>query len=175
MGMFDWLIGDENTTQNLSPVTGNLETSGLRVETSESAKTIAEVKSRPKRKTESGGTTFTLEKGDAAANLAAEDAAKILDAILDPKIWRGVVAAPGDMMVAVTGREHWELSEDERDTLAKTGAATARAFAVTDPKWLALSLFAFSILSIYGGRITKDLKDKRDAKKNVSLATQNVP
>jgi hypothetical protein len=68
-------------------------------------------------------------------------------------------------MVAVTGKKHWELSDDERDTLAKTGAATARCFAVTDPKWLALSLFSFSVISIYGGRLLKDFKDRVEEKK----------
>jgi hypothetical protein len=171
MGMFDWLAGAENA-QTDKEDTSNAPAGGLRVETSESAKVIAETKRASNKQPESGSRTFTLESGDTAQAIAEQ--AKILDAILDPKVWRGAVAAPGDMMVAVTGKAHWELSQDERDTLAKTGAATARCFAMTDPKWLALTLFSFSVLTIYGGRVMKDLNDKRDALKNKPLQAQNV-
>lgn len=176
MGLFDWMNNaGESDAEISTEAQSNLAPTGLRVEDSESAKVIADAKSKGGRKTKSDGGTFKLEKGDADPNAdAIANAQKILDAILDPKVWKGAVAAPGDMMVAVTGKEHWELSEDERETLAKTGAATARAFALTDPKWLALSLFSFSVLSIYGGRMMKDIKDKRDAKKNAPITGQNA-
>ena len=170
-GLFDsWFKpADENAQANGSEIESNVAPTGLRLETSESAKIIADAASGRKQKPKSAGGTFTLESGNAGKDQSAENAAKILDAILDPKVWRGAVAAPGDMMYVVTSKEHWLLSEDERDTLAKTGAATARAFAVTDPKWLALSLFAFSVLSIYGGRIMKDISDKKAEKKNTPI------
>jgi hypothetical protein len=162
--MFEWLKGKENAEiDSADSSTG--PTSNLRLETSESAKVIQEVSKRKRTKDDSGGGAFTFAEKPSATTTAAIEAAKILDAILDPKVWRGAVAAPGDMMVAVTGKKHWELSDDERDTLAKTGAATARCFAVTDPKWLALSLFSFSVISIYGGRLLKDFKDRVEEKK----------
>jgi hypothetical protein len=172
-GMFDWLTGkttDVETPENiLAETESSVAPSLMRVETSESAKVIREAKQKKREKDDSEKRTFTLAGSDTA--LLAEQA-KVLDALLDPKVWRGAVAAPGDMMVAVTGKKHWELSDDERDTLAKTGAATARCFAFTDPKWLALSLFSFSILSIYGGRMVKDLKDNADAKRGAVSAVK---
>lgn len=157
--LFDWFKGDEKTSPDISPDSGVSPTSGLRVETTESAKVISETSRGRSKKPDTGKRTFSLEEPDTASD-AAKAQIETLEAILDPKVWRGVVAAPGDMMVAIGRGEHWELSDEERDTLAKTGAATARCFAITDPKWLALTLFSFSILSIYGGRLVKDFKVK---------------
>jgi len=174
MNFGEWFSGkkDAPTDDNASQVESNISPAGLRVADSESAKVINEIKQKKRIKDESGTRTFTVEESN-AATIAIEQA-KILDAILDPKVWRGAVAAPGDMMVAVTGKKHWELSDDERDTLAKTGAATARCFAVTDPKWLALSLFGFSVLSIYGGRLMKDLRDNQLARQSATMAVKNA-
>jgi len=163
---FDFLKGGNTNgdAENAEEIESNSAPSGLRVETTQSAETVRTVSERKRAKDKSGKSTFSFEAGNSDAT-AIEQQAKILDAILDPKLWRGAVAAPGDMMVAITGRKHWELSDDERDTLAKTGAATARAFAVTDPKWLALSLCAFSVISIYGGRMIKDLQDRAEMRR----------
>lgn len=162
---FGFLSGNKtNDEENSSEVESNGASAGLRVETTQSAETIRTVSDRKRAKDKSAKSTFSFESGNADA-AAIEQQAKILDAILDPKVWRGAVAAPGDMMAAISGKEHWVLSEDERDTLAKTGAATARAFAVTDPKWLALSLFSFSIMTIYGGRMVKDAQDRAQARR----------
>lgn len=162
--MFDFLKGLGKTNgETIAETPSDVSPSGLRLETTESAKTVSEVSERKRKSAKSKSTTFSFEEGNNAA--AAAQQQQILDAILDPKVWRGAVAAPGDMMVMVTGRKHWELSDDERDTLAKTGAATARAFAVIDPRWLALTLFSFSVLSIYGGRIVKDLAERAAQKK----------
>lgn len=154
---------------NPSPGESGDASFGLRVENSESAKTLRAAKSKGGAKPESGSGTPLLE--DRNATTLAEQA-KVLEALLDPKVWKGAVAAPGDAMHALTGKEYWELSDEEKDTLAKTGAATARSFMVTDPKWLALSLFAFSVLSIYGSRMMKDLQERKQAKTNPSPVAQ---
>jgi hypothetical protein len=162
---FGFLSGNKtDNEENAAEVESNGATSGLRVEATQSAETVRTVSERKRAKDKSGKSTFSFEAGNSDA-VAIEQQAKILDAILDPKVWRGAVAAPGDMMAAITAKEHWVLSEDERDTLAKTGVATARAFAVTDPKWLALSLFSFSIITIYGGRMVKDAQDRAQARR----------
>lgn len=175
-GFFDFLKGGsaENVVaENHTEIESNIAPSGFNVEASESAKVISEVKQRKREKDDTGKRAFTFEEST-AAQIASEQA-KILDAILDPKVWRGAVAAPGDAMVVITGKEYWELSEDERDTLAKTGAATARCFAVVDPKWLALTLFGFSVLSIYGSRTLKSLTEMRTEKKMAAVRAQNAP
>lgn len=172
MGIFSFLSSQDDKQSDLAgddiesaPVSG-YSSSTLRVENSESAATIRKAKQARPKKDDAAGGTFSLENRDAEA---FAQQAKILENLLDPKVWRGAVAAPGDAMVAVTGRMHWKLYDDETDTLAKTGAATARCFMVTDPKWLALSLFGFSLLSIYGSRFMKDVKDRNDALKNAPL------
>lgn len=121
--------------------------------------TIDERKQRRGRPSKSEKRAFTFEDADVA------ERAKALDLIFDEKAWKGAVGAPGDAAFALTGKEYWQLSEEEKDTLAKTGAATARAFLITDPRWLALSLFSLSILSIYGSRLMKHVAEKNAEKK----------
>lgn len=175
MGMFDWIgKSDDAEDKNiLAQTESGGSTSGVRVETSESARVVREAKQKKDKGDDSGKRTFSLAD-DNAAIIAAEQS-KVLDALLDPKVWRGAVAAPGDAMVVLTGKQYWELSDDERDTLAKTGAATARCFAVTNPKWLALTLFSFSVISIYGSRCMKSVLEKKETEKAAALQAPKPP
>lgn len=145
---------------------------GVRVENSESAKAVSEAAKRGSGQAESGNRTFSFESGnpakDAKPVTGAPDPAMLqaLNDILDPKVWKGAMGAPGDAMHAITGKAYWELSSEEKETLAKTGAAAARCLMITDPKWLALSLFAGSVLAIYGPRALKDLQERKAALQN---------
>ena len=84
-----------------------------------------------------------------------QEAAKIaeqLDKLFDPRIFKGVVRAPADLMLAATGRKIWDLPDKEVDTLAESGSICAQQFIKTDPKWIALIMFSMSLISVYGGR-----------------------
>jgi hypothetical protein len=93
--------------------------------------------------------------------------------LYDPKIWAKALSAPGDAMAAITGKKHWEISEKERETLGATGAIAAQCFAVSDPRYLALSLALITLLDVYGIRIAKDVAEakikREEAKKKKDL------
>ena len=47
-----------------------------------------------------------------------------IDACYDPKAWGALAAAPGDVMLTLTGRDFWNIGKDERETM---GAAASTA------------------------------------------------
>lgn len=154
-----------DTSAKPSPSDGGVPGSALNVEASASAATVKARRGAGKKNTESGKPAFSFEDTSAANAAVAKEQEALLAQVFDPRMWKKVVAAPGDLAFTVTGREHWRISEEEADTLATTGAATFRAFALVDPKWVALMLFSTSLLTIYGGRIVVDAKAKADEKK----------
>lgn len=141
--------------------------SEINVEASASAATIREASKKTRKKTDSGKGAFSFDDTSKESAAYQQEQAELYAIIFKPETWKGVVAAPGDLAFAMTKREHWVLSEPEKETLAASGAATFRAFAATDPKWIALTLFSVSLITIYGGRIMKDLADKKADAKNV--------
>lgn len=87
-----------------------------------------------------------------------------LDKLFSPKVFRGVVRGPADVMLATTGDKLWDLPADEVDAMAETGAMTARFFMDVEPKWVALTLFSLTILNTYGMRAGQHYaKSKREA------------
>jgi hypothetical protein len=174
---FSFLNPNENTESD-NPLAGNSETTppaGLRVESSAAAKVVAEAERSRPTSDKSGGSAFSLSNGSAgktdtqisaAANAQLQNNIRALEDLLDPKVWKGAMGAPGLALSAITNKDYWELSDEEKDTLAKTGAATARVLMVHDPRWLALSLFGFSVISIYGSRAVKYFEERRAEKKN---------
>ena len=95
--------------------------------------------------------------------------------LYDPEVWEGVVCAPADTMLAVSGRKLWEISEKERKTLAVTSSMTARCFAVENPKWLALIMLSITLAQIYGTRgmihMAQLQEEKKKANAEVKKAT----
>lgn len=84
---------------------------------------------------------------------------KVLDKLMEPKYWKGLVRAPADFMLMRTGHAHWNMSDSEAETLAVTGSLTARAFMPTmDPKYLCLILFLSNCSFIYGTRLIEELR-----------------
>ena len=94
----------------------------------------------------------------AQQTVASAEIQKQLDALFAPENWRGIMRAPADLMLAFTGNELWALPKAEIDTLAATGSTAARYFMQTDPKWIALTLFLFSVATTYGTRATMHIK-----------------
>jgi hypothetical protein len=71
---------------------------------------------------------------------------------------------PGDVAVAITGRDYWQISKEERKTLGVTGSAAARTMMITNPRALAFTMLASALFSAYVPRATQALKEMRDAK-----------
>ena len=124
------------------------------------AKTVS--KARMKQTTE-GETEAAPDKKKADKSM--QDLARELDKLFSPAHFRGIVRAPADLMLATSGRRIWDLPAAEVDTLATTGSTCARYFLMTDPKWLALTLFSMSILTTYGTRTALHIKESRAEKR----------
>jgi len=125
--------------------------------------TIARFKNGNPRKSSRG----TSGRADPASAALADQQAKIqaeLGKLYSPENWKAIVKAPADLRLALTGREHWNLSKDEVETLATTASTAAQYWLVADPKYLALTLFIFNISVIYGSRVALDVAASRAEK-----------
>lgn len=140
------LLGDPAETQ------GNLPLS----ETVPGASEDGEKRGRGRPPKAKSGSKSTSE----SAKISAE-----LDGLFSPENFRALVRAPADIRLAVTGRKHWELKDSEVDSLAITASTTAKYFAVVDPKWLAVAMFATNAAMIYGSRIVEDMRQDRKNEK----------
>jgi hypothetical protein len=109
----------------------------------------------------------------AAKDRVSEEDAKALEALFSPEQWKGVVSAPADAACALTGSKTWELSDPEKATLAIGAANTARHFATFHPKWLALTLFSMSAMTIYGSHFVA-YKLERQAQKQTRAKNEVV-
>lgn len=118
---------------------------------------------RPRNAERDGGN----DRADLQKRLDAE-IARQLDAIHDPKAWGALLGMPGDVGLALTGREHWNIKGEERATLGACGSAFARTMMITNPQGLAALMLASGLLMVYMPRATLELKHWRDerAKKN---------
>ena len=129
---------------------------------------------RGRPKGSSGGTPENAGGKPAVSGAMAQQQAELqaqFDRLYDPLAWEGIVAAPANIAFAVTGNKVWDLPKDEVKTLAIHASVTARCFAVSDPKWLALTMLSISMLTIYGGRTLQYFAEKAESKR----AAENVP
>lgn len=110
-----------------------------------------------------------VPRGPRGGKLSPAEAqmAQAFEELYNPAVWENVMCGPADTMLAFSGKQLWSVSEKERQSLAITGAMTAKCFAVDNPKWLALSLLAIHAIQIYGSRITLHIlerqKEEREA------------
>jgi len=112
------------------------------------------------RKRTSFGAKKPGEEVDATQQQLAGEMESALNDLYRPENFRGLVRAPADIAMAITGSKHFNLSDKEVETLATTGSATMRFFMVANPKWLALTLFSMSVITIYGSRTAMYYSEK---------------
>lgn len=86
------------------------------------------------------------------------------DRLYAPEVWEGIVAAPANVALAITGNKIWDLPDKEVKVLSVQAAVTARCFAVSDPKWLALTMLFVSLATTYGARAAEYYSEKAIAK-----------
>lgn len=91
---------------------------------------------------------------------------KALEALYTPENFKGIVKAPADLMLAITGDSLWNLPDAEVATLATQSALAARYWMQADPKWVALTLFLFSVATTYGSRAMIHIRKNKDNKKD---------
>lgn len=143
---------------NSSPVASSLA-ADARAEAERELSSSTRRRGRPSKATDaSAGDTSRISPA------LAEEIAKQLEACYDPKVWAALLAAPGDLMLVVTGREHWKLSTDERATLGATGSAAARTLMIQNPRALAFLMLGSALFSAYVPRTIMELRALRKEK-----------
>lgn len=133
--------------------------------TAAAAEIVAKKRGRPK-----GSTSGALGKpGSEEAGAIAQQRAELqaqFERLYDPRVWEGLVMAPADIALSITGDEIWRTEKSERETLAIQASITARCFVISDPKWLALSMLGVGLATTYGMRLVeyyaKKAKEKAD-------------
>jgi hypothetical protein len=158
-------MSNENEQDNKQSERGGAS-STLSAATSGAAEIVKRSRGRPK-----GSTNSASENSGGAASVSGEVAARQaelqaqFDRLYDPVVWEGIVAAPANIALAFTGAKIWDIPKEEIKTLSIQASVTARCFAVSDPKYLALTMLAISIITIYGGRTMQYYSEKADAQK----------
>jgi hypothetical protein len=117
-----------------------------------------------------GGTSERALQDQVNAQIAQQ-----LDQLHDPKAWGALLTFPADTALALTGREHWKASRDERDTLGSVGSALARTMMITNPRSLALLMFSSAMISFYMPRALQELKHLKDEREKNEKEKPSAP
>ena len=155
-------MSDEKNTEPgggaSQPTTDNAATAGAEA-------IVARKRGRPKGSANSAPGKPGGEESGAIATQRAELQAQF-ERLYDPRVWEGLVSAPADVALAITGDDVWRLEKAERETLAIQASVTARCFVISDPKWLALTMLGIGLATTYGMRMVeyyaKKAKEKAD-------------
>ena len=105
-------------------------------------------------------------KKDSGGNLSEQTKEQITK-LFHPDAWRPIVKAPFALGQAMTGRDCWELSKAEEDTLATSTSTSMEYVAVTDPKWLAIGMCCTTWAIIFSDKFIRNAREAaKEAKDN---------
>lgn len=110
-------------------------------------------------------------KKDSGSSLSAK-VQEQLEKLFQPSAWEPIVKAPFAFMQAMTGRECWEPTKKEVDTLATTTSTAMEYVAITDPKILAIGMCVTTWAMIFGEKL---ILSAREAKKEQALEESKNP
>jgi hypothetical protein len=65
------------------------------------------------------------QSADMSPELRAE-LMRSMEACYDPKAWGALLGAPADAAAAITGKDYWKISDEERHTLGACGSTASR-------------------------------------------------
>jgi len=158
--------------ENSQQVEGGGATVATSAATAGATEIVKRSRGRPKKDDSGASGTNGSQSGlsDEMRARSAEMQAQF-DRLYDPVVWEGLCAAPANIALAITGSKVWDIPKDEIKSLSVQASVTARCFAVSDPKYLALTMLAISVITIYGGRTMQYFAEKAEAKK----AAGNTP
>lgn len=148
-------LGGLNIPSADSPATGNSAPAS-------DGSASAEVIRRRKTRSDAGGTRGP--RGSQPASSVQPLSQGLFAKLYDPEIWGRALGTPADTMAAITGKQHWLISEKEKEALGATGSIAAQVYAVSDPRALALALCLLTVVDVYGVRLAKDWADSRKEK-----------
>jgi hypothetical protein len=132
----------------------------------------AELQASPRRRGRPSKDTASLRADSRALPQDLQnEIQKQIEGALDPRAWSALLALPADTALAITGREHWKISKDERETLGATGSAMARTLMIQNPKTLCAIMLSSALFSAYVPRAMEELKFQRIKKAREKLET----
>lgn len=111
------------------------------------------------RKKKTASESSTVREESDRSSISAKDAEQVRK-MFDPEAWRAIVRAPFALGKAVTGRQCWDLEKREEDTLATSTSGVAEYFLQTDPKWIAVTLFAFNWSVIVADKFVQNARER---------------
>jgi hypothetical protein len=167
MGLFDWskkerVSLDEHAT-NPGDATSSPVAATLSAEAREQAERELATSTR-RRGRPSKSALPSVSDQPALSPVISAEIARQLESCYDPKTWGALLGAPGDLMLVATGREHWKLSKDERDTLGACGSTAARTLMIQNPRALAFLMLGSALFSAYVPRMMIEI----DARKKIA-------
>lgn len=109
--------------------------------------------------------TKKSSKKDGGGGVSAK-VSEQLAKLFETSTWRPIVKAPFAFFQAMTGRDCWELTKNEEDTLATTTSTAMEYVAITDPKWLAIGMCTVTWTMIFSEKL---ILSAREAKKEALL------
>lgn len=151
--LFDWGTGSETrkTDDAMAAPFGDVPASPGNAATAEAIAAIEGIRKTGKRGRKS------REEIEAEARRKQEEFAAEFATLFDPEQWAGICRSPADLMLHLTKRPLWDVTDREIKPMATGAANSARLFLRTDPKWVALAMFFISTAQIYGTRIAMNL------------------
>lgn len=120
----------------------------------ETARAALRARRGPRRDTGNGATTDSALQEKINEQIASQ-----LEALHAPELWESMLCMPADGMLALTGKERWDLSQKERKTMGLSGSALARTMMITNPRALAAFMFISVMSSAYLPRALGELKE----------------
>lgn len=98
--------------------------------------------------------------------VAYDKVLKEIERLYSPENFKPLMKAPNDVMLALTGNNDiWNITDNEVSAMAQSASISAKYFMATDPKYVALSMFFMSVLTIYGTRAGLQVKDYLNSKR----------
>lgn len=126
----------------------------------ESVSTSRRKPGRPKGSGKTASSAGGMQPSPASPELQAE-IERQLEKCYDPKTWGALYSAPGDAMLAISGRKLWNISNAERETLGAVGSVSARFLMITNPRALAFLMLGAGLFSAYIPRLTEHFREVR--------------
>lgn len=162
MKFFNWGSDDSQTTPENTP-SAPTPTGGAPSDAIALARAKVEQDATTRRRSRSEKDTRSVG-GD--QQVIQAELARQLEACYEPAAWGALLALPADAALAVTARDIWKISKDERNTLGAAGSAAARTLMITNPRSLAFLMLASALFSVYVPRAVQEIKHQQEKRKN---------
>lgn len=105
--------------------------------------------------------------GNKAAKSKSDDLQAGLEDLYKPEAWEEVAALPFNVRRAMTGSEVFELSKPQKSILGASLAASMKTLELIDPKYVALTVLAINMTTIFAEKeVQYRISKKRDEKTN---------